>query len=623
MPWDNIRSLESTTTASNGGRAPTTNAWARPLQPKTTPNPPPGMGTPKTSTTSTGSAALGTPMAGTSTPSNNGMSTILRERFLHLSLALVGQKVQVTQINGAVMEGVLHTFTPFPRLSPDMKNMYVLKAVKTVKPPKTTEGDSAASVPKDGSTVIIPVNKVLYLHAKSVDLRRTASNGSAGFTPTNKTKADLRTDTEISAGFSGRNRELVAAGSAWTTASAAGKTRLEALAGSLEEKRKGFGTAAGTGLSGSIGQWDQFKANQELFNVSASFDENLYTTALDKSQIDAKKIAEAERIAREIENTTSSNLHVAEERGQLVETDYDEEDRYSGVLTKEGKVRHRDPSPKEKEKVMSAPVKADQATRANEPKPASIPPPKKMNYAAAVAKADSANKNAVPPGFGTKAPPVSVTKPAKISTPESKTKDSTEAVKVTPDEKEESEKDDLESAARVQLSEETKVESKSEEEVAPVLNAAGEAPSEEKSESKAEAATSSEENFTVDTEKAETKENPADKELGEAEAKTTDETSTDTKKEETKEAPKSKLNANAKEFTFNPAAKSFTPSFSPMPAAALPEYQHQPLVDPNVGMHMQPGAHPMHTPHYMQPGPMGQPGMFVVMLSISSSTCLH
>ena len=80
-----------------------------------------------------------------------------------------------------------------------------------------------------------------------------------------------------------------------------------------------------------------------------------------------------------------------------------------------------------------------------------------------------------------------------------------------------------------------------------------------------------------------------------------------TKKEETKdgesakEKPKSKLNANAKTFTFNPSAKSFTPGGGSnfAPPAAQPQH-----VDPNAQMH----APPMQPPHYMHPGPMGQPG---------------
>ena len=54
-------------------------------------------------------------------------------------------------------------------------------------------------------------------------------------------------------------------------------------------------------LKGSIGNWDQFSANEKKFNVKVSFDENLYTTKLDFKNIDYERRLEAERVAMEIE----------------------------------------------------------------------------------------------------------------------------------------------------------------------------------------------------------------------------------------------------------------------------------------------------------------------------------
>lgn len=128
----------------------------------------------------------------------------------------------------------------------------------------------------------------------------------------------------------------------------------------------------GGGLDGSIGDWDQFSANEKKFNVKASFDENLYTTKLDFSSINPYQRAEAERIAKEIESTSSTNMHVAEERNQAIATDYDEEDRYSGVLTKDLKARVFIRSP-----AAAAPavVKSEKAV--------AVEVGKVMNYAAA------------------------------------------------------------------------------------------------------------------------------------------------------------------------------------------------------------------------------------------------
>jgi PAB1-binding protein PBP1 len=407
-------------------------------------------------------------------------SNIHRERLLHLSLTLIGQKVVVTLTDGTVLEGVFHTFTPFDGVEADMKNKYVLTAVKVTKAEKGTKIEN-------GSTAILAVEKVCSLYGKNINLDRPNQNGA-------KTAkgGEFVTDTQISAAKTVGGKDLVAAGSVWTTGGK--QTRADALAGAL-----GGPSAKDTsGLKGSIGKWDQFKANEELFNVNASFDENLYTTELDKTQIDARKIAEAERIAREIETTTSTNIHIAEERGHSVETDYDEEDRYSGVLTKDGKQRHE---------VVEKPV-----------------PAPKMNYAAAAAKADTAKKAA---SAATDA------KPAQAA-------------------KEEAEKPEK---ARVEA--EVKKEEKPAETPKEAVPAPDVKPEEEVKEDE------------------------------------------DSKQEERKEEVKktSKLNANAKEFTFNPSAKSFTPSF----ATGQPQL---PPMDPNFHMH---GGHPMQPPHYM-PAQMGQPG---------------
>lgn len=512
--------------SASNGKAPApspANAWARPL--KTT-GPPPGMGPADKSRA---------PPAGSkpSTPKNSSneaaLMAIHRERLLHLSLALIGQKVVANLTDGTILEGIFHTFTPFDGLDSDVKNKYVFKAVKTVKPGKET-------TIKTGSTVILGVDKVTQIYAKNINLDRPNKNGGTFSAKTGST--DLVTDTQISGARSAGNRDLVAAGSAWTSAPGVKPTRAEALAGALGSVTK---TGDISGLKGSIGGWDQFKANQELFNVNASFDENLYTTELDKSQMDSHKIAEAERIAREIEGTTSTNIHIAEERGHALETDYDEEDRYSGVLTKDGKQRHDE--------------------QIEKPKTPSTTAPKKMNYAAAAAKADAAKK-AGPPGVsGQNKASALETKPAQTA---------------------------------------VKAETEKKEVQAPP-------PEDEK----------------IDTNKEKIPEGPVDvtpasgsniTEEKEDEAKTVVESQPEKEaeeKKETKEASKtSKLNANAKEFTFNPAAKSFTPSFSGGAGASFVPQQQQPqhMVDPTMQNY---GGHPMQQQHYMQTQ-MRQPGKYLV-----------
>lgn len=63
------------------------------------------------------------------------------------------------------------------------------------------------------------------------------------------------------------------------------------------------------------GNWDQFAANEKLFGLTTDYDENIYTTAIDKSHPEySKKYAAADRKAREIENSVANNRHVEEER---------------------------------------------------------------------------------------------------------------------------------------------------------------------------------------------------------------------------------------------------------------------------------------------------------------------
>lgn len=80
--------------------------------------------------------------------------------------------------------------------------------------------------------------------------------------------------------------------------------------------------------------WDQFEANERLFGAKSNYDENIYTTRIDRSDPSYRqKQAEAARIAREIEGTDVENPHMREERGLVAPDtgDQDEEAKYSGV----------------------------------------------------------------------------------------------------------------------------------------------------------------------------------------------------------------------------------------------------------------------------------------------------
>ncbi|XP_048632379.1 uncharacterized protein LOC106439347 isoform X3 [Brassica napus] len=86
------------------------------------------------------------------------------------------------------------------------------------------------------------------------------------------------------------------------------------------------------------GGWDQFKVNQERFGVMSTFNEEMYTTPLDRGLWTRELEEKAREIAREIEGENTGDLHVAEERGLQVNEkfDTDEEAKYSAVRRVDG-----------------------------------------------------------------------------------------------------------------------------------------------------------------------------------------------------------------------------------------------------------------------------------------------
>ena len=58
--------------------------------------------------------------------------------------------------------------------------------------------------------------------------------------------------------------------------------------------------------------WDQFKVNETLFGVKSTFNEELYTTKLERGPQMTKLEEEALRIAREIEGEETRDSHLAE-----------------------------------------------------------------------------------------------------------------------------------------------------------------------------------------------------------------------------------------------------------------------------------------------------------------------
>jgi hypothetical protein len=105
----------------------------------------------------------------------------------------------------------------------------------------------------------------------------------------------FRTDTDISASSNGRapQREL----HAWKP-----ETSSPTASGAPPQfGKEGGGDDVTFGSTAQNGSWDQFSANEQLFGVTATFDEDIYTTKLDRSAPDFKeRERKAARIASEI-----------------------------------------------------------------------------------------------------------------------------------------------------------------------------------------------------------------------------------------------------------------------------------------------------------------------------------
>ena len=84
-------------------------------------------------------------------------------------------------------------------------------------------------------------------------------------------------------------------------------------------------------------KWDQFEVNKIKYNVVSTYDENLYTTVLDKNKISKEVNDYADKIYNEIKNASSNekDRHILEDRGIIGEEDEDEDDeekKFSSVI---------------------------------------------------------------------------------------------------------------------------------------------------------------------------------------------------------------------------------------------------------------------------------------------------
>ncbi|KAL2011709.1 hypothetical protein VTN00DRAFT_4427 [Thermoascus crustaceus] len=230
------------------------------------------------------------------------------DRLIFLLTSFIGLPATITTKSGDKFTGIFSSSSFEPNESTFILKMVQRPSAQTEQP--RTNGLSDVASPYLGS----PPDHSMAFDVKEIADVSVANVSTADVTakPQNGASTGFRTDGDISGNLAIRERNL----QRWEPGPDAN------IDMSLES------------TTTSTAGWDQFEANERLFGTTTSYDENLYTTRIDRSDPSYKqKEAEAARIAREIENSATDNAHVREERGLAPENDggHDEEEKYSGV----------------------------------------------------------------------------------------------------------------------------------------------------------------------------------------------------------------------------------------------------------------------------------------------------
>ncbi|KAF2759452.1 hypothetical protein EJ05DRAFT_484405 [Pseudovirgaria hyperparasitica] len=220
------------------------------------------------------------------------------DRMLFLLAGFVGHHSFFTLKNGDKYSGI------FSGASLETsESRYVFKMVKRVQQANGSPEPIDEYIGTGGDHVMsVDIVDVVDLDVQQVKLDRIQPRQQNGI-------SSFQTDSDISGNLAIKEREL----KPWQPADNAGP---------------------GLSLEDSGKPWDQFEANERLYGIKSTFNENDYTTAIDKSNpLYKQRFANAERIARELEGSAATSAHVAEERGLTTHDDsgLDEEDKYSGV----------------------------------------------------------------------------------------------------------------------------------------------------------------------------------------------------------------------------------------------------------------------------------------------------
>uniref|UniRef100_A0A0A8Y0T2 LsmAD domain-containing protein n=1 Tax=Arundo donax TaxID=35708 RepID=A0A0A8Y0T2_ARUDO len=225
-----------------------------------------------------------------------------RDRLIYVLTQLIGHHVDVHVKNGSVITGIFHA------TNSDKDFGVVLKMALVIKDGSVKGQRYAVDFVKKPETMIISARELVQILAKDVAL----GGDELPKGPGHDKRKDLLIDSAISRTHYPEEREL----ERW----APDEGDSECL--ELEKyDRKGHRS------------WDQFETNAALFGVKSTFNEEVYTTKLERGPHMRELEKHASRIAREIEGEDTKDVHLAEERGLYMgdDLDHDEEIKYSAV----------------------------------------------------------------------------------------------------------------------------------------------------------------------------------------------------------------------------------------------------------------------------------------------------
>ena len=222
---------------------------------------------------------------------------IINQRYYSLILNSLGEKIHIDLISGDSIEGLLYTIDP-------INNEYLI-----INNPRRL---SRTGVP------LFLKESMLKIYFKEISSINYEINNNTQEGKNNNKKSQFVLDSQISKKNSNKTKE----------------EKLVKYEIKEEDKNNKY-------INQSLEDeenvdWDQFELNKKVYNVVSTYDENLYTTKLDKNKITEEEKIFADKMYNEIMNSNKDekNIHVLEDRGIIKQkdNDLDEEDKYSSVI---------------------------------------------------------------------------------------------------------------------------------------------------------------------------------------------------------------------------------------------------------------------------------------------------